>query len=328
MEGRLLARARARKAALRNANRAEENRRHREILEKIPEIKGLDASIRALMSGLVGVALRQETRTTEQLEKESLTLQARRAELLREYGYDEHYLDPLFSCRKCRDTGFVGETICECLLALYKQEQTKDLAPLLQQEPGSFETFLLRYYSPIRTASGESPRETMEEIFTICRHYADTFSADSGNLFLTGDPGLGKTFLSAAIARVVSAKGFSVAYDTASGLLTAFEHERFLRGEDEYSQAASRVRQLMSCDLLILDDLGTEIHTSFTQSALYALLDGRLRQKKKTIVSSNLNKERLQESYGPQLFSRLAGEYTWLEFAGRDIRALKKEGQL
>lgn len=138
----------------------------------------------------------------------------------------------------------------------------------------------------------------MERVLRLCRAYAESFGAQSPNLLFTGEPGLGKTFLSAAIARVVAAKGCGVAYDTASGLLASFEREKFSRDTDEVSDAASRVRQLMSCDLLILDDLGTEMPTAFTQSALYALLDGRLRAGKKTIVSTNLDRSGIETRYG------------------------------
>ena len=165
----------------------------------------------------------------------------------------------------------------------------------------------------------------MARVLAVCRAYAASFGDDSPNLLFTGAPGLGKTFLSAAIARVTAEKGAGVAYDTVTGLLSAFERERFSRDADEQSDAASRVRQLMSCDLLILDDLGTEMPTSFTQSALYTLLDGRLRAGKKTVISTNLDRSAVAERYGAALASRLTGEYEWLEFKGRDIRAVRKE---
>ena len=196
----------------------------------------------------------------------------------------------------------------------------------MKQGDETFENFRLDYYSPVAPASGVSPRAQMERVLRLCRAYAESFGAQSPNLLFTGEPGLGKTFLSAAIARVVAAKGCGVAYDTASGLLASFEREKFSRDTDEVSDAASRVRQLKSCDLLILDDLGTEMPTAFTQSALYALLDGRLRAGKKTIVSTNLDRSGIETRYGAALASRLAGEYEWLEFLGRDIRAQRKEG--
>ncbi len=326
MEGRLLARARARQEQLRSDNRAEENRRRAEIYARIPEVRTLDASIRGVMAELTGLVLGRSSRTVAELEAESLALQEERAARLRENGYPEDYLDPIFACPVCRDTGWADGKICDCLSRLYKQEQTRELAPLLRQGDQTFESFRLDYYSPVSgEEDGRSPREEMTEVFQICRAYANGFSDRSPNLLFTGGPGLGKTFLSAAIAQVVADKGFGVAYDTATGLLTAFEREKFSRDTDEQSDAASRVRQLLSCDLLILDDLGTEMPTAFTQSALYSLLDGRLRAGKKTIVSTNLDRTGIAERYGSALASRLEGEYEWLAFRGRDIRALRKE---
>ena len=326
MEGRLLARARAQQEALRTAHRAEEDRRRREVSEKIPEIGSINASLRAILAEMVRAAMRQSARSAEELEKESLALQEKRAALLVRGGYPRNYLDPIYSCPRCRDTGWADGKICDCLQKLYRAEQTAELAPLLQQGNETFENFRLEYYSPVAPASGVSPRAQMERVLRTCRTYAESFGAQSPNLLFTGEPGLGKTFLSAAIARVVASKGCGVAYDTASGLLASFEREKFSRDTDESSDAASRVRQLMRCDLLILDDLGTEMPTAFTQSALYALLDGRLRAGKKTIISTNLDRSGIETRYGAALASRLAGEYEWLEFLGRDIRAQRKEG--
>lgn len=326
MEGRLLARARAQQEALRTAHRAEEDRRRREVSEKIPEIGSINASLRAILGEMVRAAMRQSARSAEELEKESLALQEKRATLLVRGGYPRNYLDPIFSCERCRDTGWADGKICGCLQKLYRAEQTAELAPLLQQGNETFENFRLEYYSPVAPASGVSPRAQMERVLRTCRTYAESFGAQSPNLLFTGEPGLGKTFLSAAIARVVASKGCGVAYDTVSGLLAAFEREKFSRDTDESSDAASRVRQLMRCDLLILDDLGTEMPTAFTQSALYTLLDGRLRAGKKTIISTNLDRSGIETRYGAALASRLAGEYEWLEFLGRDIRAQRKEG--
>ena len=326
MEGRLLARARARQAEIRSENRSAELRRREEIASVCPEIEEIGRKLRSHMHELVGLALGQPGRRAEELEAESLALQEKRRALLRQAGYPEDYLDPVFSCAKCRDTGWIGERMCDCLMLLYKQEQTAELAPQLRRGDETFDAFRLDYYSDA-AAPGEksSPREQMRRVLNLCRAYADSFGPASPNLLFTGAPGLGKTFLSAAIARVVSANGAGVAYDTVSPLLAAFERERFSRDADEQSDAASRIRQLMSCDLLILDDLGTEMPTAFTQSALYNLLDSRLRAGKKTIVSTNLDQGDIQDRYGPALASRLKGEYEWLEFRGRDVRAVRKE---
>lgn len=326
MEGRLLARARARQEQLRSENRAEESRRRAEVYARLPEIRSLDQSIRGVMVELTGLVLGKSGRTVAELEAESLSLQEKRAALLRENGYGEDYLDPIYSCAVCHDTGWADDGICDCLARLYKQEQTRELAPLLRQGDQTFDRFRLDYYSPIPSAEGQSsPRQQMELVLAICKAWAEDFSDASPNLLFTGAPGLGKTFLSASIAQVVADKGCGVAYDTATGLLAAFEREKFSRDTDEQSDAASRVRQLLNCDLLILDDLGTEMPTAFTQSALYSLVDGRLRAGKKTIISTNLDRDGIAERYGAALASRLAGEYEWLAFRGRDIRALRKE---
>lgn len=326
MEGRLLARAREEKEAQRTRNRSEENRRRAEVYEKLPEIQRIDSAVRGIMPELVALALGKKTRPAEEMERESLALQSRRAELLRQNGYSEDYLEPIFSCPRCRDTGYVNGKMCSCMELLYKKQQTRELSPLLGDGKQTFESFRLDYYSPVAPGNGQiAPRAKMEQILSLCRVYAETFGDHRENFLFTGKPGLGKTFLSAAIAKVVSEKGFSVAYDTAGGLLAYFEREKFSRDEDEQADASSRVRQLQSCDLLILDDLGTEMTTAFTQSALYSLIDGRLRAGKQTVISTNLNREAVEERYGSQLYSRLNGEYQWMEFVGRDIRAIRKE---
>ena len=293
MEGRLLARARAKQETLRAENRAEEDRRRREIAAKIPEIGRIDTALCANLSEMVRVAMRQSARTAQELEKESLALQEKRSALLMQNGYPKDYLDPIYSCPRCRDTGWTDGKICECVQKLYRAEQTRELAPLLKQGDETFENFRLDYYSPVAPASGVSPRAQMERVLRICRAYAESFGAQSPNLLFTGEPGLGKTFLSAAIARVVAAKGCGVAYDTASGLLASFEREKFSRDTDEVSDAASRVRQLMSCDLLILDDLGTEFSSPFTVSCIYNIINGRMLAGRSTVVSTNLSQQEL-----------------------------------
>ncbi len=326
MEGRLLARARAKQEARRADNRAEEARRAALAAQACPEIDQIGRTLRSHMHELVGLALGNGGRSAAELEAENLSLQARRRELLEKNGFPGDYLEPIYDCPLCRDTGWRGEKMCQCLLRLYKQEQTAELAPLLRRGEETFDAFRLDYYSP-EVGAGEkrSPREQMRTVLSVCRAWAESFGPDSPNLLFTGAPGLGKTYLSAAIARVVAAAGAGVAYDTVTALLSAFEREKFSRDEDERADAASRVRQLTSCDLLILDDLGTEMATAFTQSALYTLLDGRLRAGKKTIISTNLDRSGIEARYGAALASRLTGEYQWLSFRGRDVRALRKE---
>ena len=210
------------------------------------------------------------------------------------------------ACPRCGDTGWVGASMCSCLKELCTQEQIAELSKLLDLGEQSFDTFSLDYYSPL-PFPGESltPRENMEFIFDVCSSYARRFGKFYfRNLFLTGAPGLGKTFLSACIAR--------------------FEEQKFARDRQEVGEARDETRRYLGCDLLILDDLGSELTTPFVQSALYTLINARLTADKGTVISSNLTMDQVRARYTPQIASRLEGEYRVLPFYGEDIRLQKK----
>ena len=200
----------------------------------------------------------------------------------------------------------------------------RELSRMLDLGSQSFETFSLEWYSEQDSPNlGISPRENMDWIFRTCKRYAGSFGPGSGSLLLTGDPGLGKTFLSAAIAREVSGDGWSVVYDTAGHIFDRFEARKF--GREAGEEVDADVERVLDCDLLILDDLGTEMTTAFVQSALYRIVNGRLLNRRATILSTNLKLDELGRRYGPQTASRVEGEYQILPFFGEDIRKLKKE---
>lgn len=326
MDGRLLGLARKEKERIRERAEAENTRRHAEVYTRVPVLRDLDTRIAALMGEAVTNALGGAGRSMDQLQRESLRLQAERAERLVENGWPLDYLDGAWQCPKCRDTGFVEGRACACLLALYEQEKAKDLSALLKLGEESFGSFDLGLYSDRPDpSSGISPRQTMELVFDTCYDYALGFGPDSQNLLFRGGTGLGKTFLSACIARVVSERGHSVVYDTAVSALGAFENRRFARSESDAAEADQRVRRLLDSELVIVDDLGTEMVTEMTKSALYTLINSRLIARKKTIISTNLTQKELARRYTPQIVSRLEGEYQVLSFAGSDIRQIKKE---
>ena len=326
-DGRILRRA---------LQRFEEDRRERDqrlqarresVFNRQPRLREIDAELRATMSRLISGALRKGANPKEAVEalrRDNLGLQAERRKLLRELGCPDSYLDESPACPLCGDTGYRNGTMCRCLRRYYTQEQQKELSQMLDLGSQSFDTFSLEWYSDEDDLGlGISARENMEWIFRTCRRYAESFRPGCGSLLMTGDPGLGKTFLSAAIARDVSGDGWSVVYDTAAHIFDRFEARKF--GREEGETIDSDITRVLTCDLLILDDLGTEMTTSYVQSALYTIINTRLLDHKATILSTNLKLNDLSRRYSPQIASRIEGEYQILPFFGEDIRKLKRE---
>jgi DNA replication protein DnaC len=319
-DGKLLARARNQLDRQKAENQAEQQRRKSLVYNKIPEIEIIDNTLRSHMAELVRLTIGHSADLSAQigqLKERNLDLQMRRAELLTEGGFGMDYLDDIYSCPLCKDTGLYKGGVCQCVDRLYNKELTKELGTLMQRGDESFESFNLNLYP-------EKDRDTMSMVYSLCMRFAENFSPSSRNLLLQGGPGLGKTFLSACIARVVAEKGFSVCYDSATAALDNFERARFSRDTEEGEAAAVRIRRMQDCDLMILDDLGTEMITPMSQSALYTLVNTRLVNGKKMIISTNYTDAELQKKYTPQIFSRISGEFTALPFVGEDIRQVKK----
>lgn len=322
----------------RATQRLEEDRRvRRDRTERLraqayaqqPRLLQLDRQLQGTMSRLVAAALRRgedPAQAVRALREENLDLQRERAVLLGALGLPEDALDDKPACPLCSDTGWRGAKMCTCLKKLCAQEQIAELSKLLDLGEQSFDTFRIDYYSQTPwPGRGASPRENMELVYEVCLNYAQKFGRFYfKNLFLSGPPGLGKTFLSACIARAVSEEGFSVVYDTAGNIFAQFETRKFQRDSDDGREARDETRRYLNCDLLILDDLGSELTTQFTQSALYELLNSRLVAGRHTVISSNLSIEEAARRYSPQIASRLEGEYHVLHFFGDDIRLLKK----
>lgn len=326
-EGRLLALARDELAKIREDNLAEQERRRQRLYRLCPEIADTEAQMRAQMARLVRLTIGRSADMAEQIEAlrlENLSAQQRRRELIASCGYGPDYLDDIYSCPVCRDSGNAEGRVCACLDRLYNKAMTRELGGLIKHGDESFERFDLTLYSAEPDVSGVSPRAHMELVYAACRKFADNFPNVSSSLIMQGSPGLGKTFLSACIARSVSEKGFSVCYDSASVALEAFEQQKFCRDSAEGEAAGLRVSRMLDCDLMILDDLGTEMLTPMSMSALYTLINSRLVKGRRMIISTNLSDEELEKRYSPQICSRLAGEFIHLPFAGQDIRRIKK----
>ena len=311
-------------------DRRERQERCRERRERIftrqPRLRQIDAELRSTMSRIITSALRRGTDPASAiavLRDENLSLQAEKRELLAKLGLPEDALDETPACPLCGDTGYRDGRMCRCLRSYCAREQQRELSRMLDLGSQSFDTFDLSWYSDrLEPGQRKSARQHMEEkVYNSCAEYASHFGKRPENLLLFGAPGLGKTHLSAAIAREVSERGFSVVYDTAGHIFGQFEQQKFGREEE----ADDHVERVLSCDLLILDDLGSEMTTAFVQSALYQIINTRLMERRSTIISTNLTPEGIAQRYSPQIASRIEGAYTLLPCVGEDIRRLKKE---
>ena len=317
-------RARARLAQAKE-DRESENRQHlAEAYQRVPRIREIDILLRrtmAMAAQAVFASGGDVQAAMAEARQQNQALQQERAWLI-DTNFEEGFLDETPICDRCGGTGYMGSTMCECLTELCRQEQKKELT-LLSGGKENFSQFRLDYYPDrVEPKLGVSPRAIMERNFRTCRTYAATFSQNSGNLLFIGGTGLGKTFLSACIARAVADKGYSVIYETATHLFNKLEQAKFNPTEESRYEAA----KLNSCDLLIVDDLGTEMPGQFVTAALYSLLNDRLLAGKPMIISTNLNVEEMHRRYSPQIASRLQGNFSQLIFLGEDIRVLKNRG--
>ena len=317
-------RARQRLASAK-ADRESENRQHLQIAyERVPRLKEIDLMLRRSMALAAQAAFSSGADAVSAMEKvkqANLALQEERRQLAQQY-FEEGFLDDSPICHLCGGSGYVGSTMCECLQELCRQEQKKELS-LLAAGNERFENFRLEYYSDRYDPQyGASPRAIMERNLSICRKYAAGFGSGSGNLLFVGGIGLGKTFLSASIARMVADRGYSVAYESAHHLFSKLEKNRFNPDEESREQVA----KLTECDLLIIDDLGTELPGNFVTAALYNLVNDRLLAGRAMIISTKLNIEESARRYSPQIASRLQGSFKRLTFVGEDIRVMKKRG--
>ena len=331
-EAAVLRRAAKQLAQRRQEREERQERQRREIYAQLPRVAEIDRELKGTIYQIIAASLREgrdPAPSIKVIRDRNLDLQAEKARLLIEHGWPADALDDKPACPRCGDTGWVGASMCSCLRQLCAQEQIAELSKLLDLGEQSFDTFSLDFYSPLPWPGEElSPRENMEFILEVCSNYARKFGKFYfHNLFLTGAPGLGKTFLSACIARTVSEQGFSVVYDTAVNVFARFEEQKFARDREEAGEAKDETRRYLGCDLLILDDLGSELTTPFVQSALYTLINSRLSSDRRTVISSNLSMDQVRQRYTPQIASRLEGEYRVLPFYGEDIRLLRK-GQL
>lgn len=314
-------RARTRLESMKADRESLQESRLQEIYEKLPRVREIDKALRSSMVLAVQASFvkgEDGAAALAQVRQANLALQEERKSLIAA-AFPAEYLDDSPICPLCGGAGYIGSAMCRCLTDLCRQEQKKELA-LLTCGEHSFADFRLEFYSPEKAPNQvASPRAIMTRTLEVCRKYAENFTKESGNLLFNGSTGLGKTLLSACIACCVAEQGYSVAYESAPHLFGKLEKNRFHPDED----SAQAVAKLENCDLLIIDDLGTELPGQFVIASLYALLNDRLLAGKPMVISTNLNISEIKERYSPQIASRLQGQFQLLPFVGQDIRILK-----
>ncbi len=303
--------------ALEEKRQAYENARESrtaEIYKVLPQVREMDQQMRTNMIRAVQQALAGGEAAIDRARMQNRTLEANREALIRA-TLGEAYLDQAPLCLHCGGAGYVGTQMCVCLEELCRQEQGKQLRRLARE--GAFEEFDLSLFSDkVHPEFGLSPRSMMERLLKRAKSYAATFDSGSDSLLFTGDTGLGKTFLSACIAKAVAQRGFSVGYESAPHLLEKLQKAKF----SDDPQDAKNAAFLAECDLLVIDDLGTEMVNQSTRSNLYVLVNDRLQGEKPTIISSNLRMQEFEQRYGRQVASRLLYAYTHYPFIGTDLR--------
>lgn len=255
----------------------------------------------------------------EKLHGQNRLLQEELGKLIAGGGWTPEDFEPQYTCPKCKDTGYVDGRMCTCFRELLRTESYRQLNSLTPLSLSSFEDFSLKYYPDERREGKPSDRQIMRNTLEFCISYAKNFSLSSPNLIMTGGTGLGKTHLSLAIAREAIQKGYGVVYSSASRLVQKLESEHFGREESEDTGSL-----LESCDLLILDDLGTEFRSTFSAAALYEIVNERLLLRKPTVISTNLSTKEIVNYYSERFASRIIGSYKRIVFVGRDVRQLRR----
>ena len=289
--------------------------RRAEVHARLPEIAKIDAELSASGVRVFEASLRQDKAALDAIEAENVALNKKRASLLVEAGYSADYTEVKYECNECGDTGVVDYRMCSCMREklVIAGLESSGMYSLIKSQ--TFDNFKLDYYS------GEA-LSRMKTILDIAKSYADSFEAGkSGSIIMMGNTGLGKTHLSSAVGGVIAKKGNDVYYTGAVDMLADFEKDHF--GYDRSGDQVSETEKYFSCDLLIIDDLGTELINQFTTSSLYNLLNSRLVKGKATIINTNFSRDELRKKYQDRITSRIFGEYTVLPFLGTDIREKK-----
>lgn len=311
-------------AARRERSAAELQRRKEQIRLNAPEVAKLErelasTSLRLSRAIIDGIDVEKKV---EEIKQFNLQKQQEIKKALNDAGFPADALEPHYICSHCRDTGNRNGKVCSCVLELQKGLMYERLGAVSNMADCGFDNFSLEYFSAVKSDNSPlSERDIMSKTLSECKKYSDSFSRSSQSLLLTGKPGLGKTHLSIAIACEVIDRGFDVLYLPFNTLILKLEAMRFGHGSDDYQNA---LQPVLESELLVLDDLGCEFSTSFSNSVLYDIINTRQLTSMPAIINTNLNGNELSSKYGERIASRLLGCYRVIPFVGNDIRLKKK----
>lgn len=299
-------------------SRLEMQRRRDYVYEHLPKYRELEDETASLSVAQGKKLLFGDETALEKLRKSLADLKKQKEQLLTEAGLSADYLEPIFSCPDCRDTGYIDREKCHCLRQaeislLYEQSGLQEILA-----NNNFSLLSYEYHS------GEDLLH-FEKAVENCKNFIKNFDSDYHNLFFYGTVGTGKSFLSGCVAKELMDRGHSVIYFGATGLFdllssTSFDAKNREERQNTYSD-------LYQCDLLIIDDLGTELTNQFTASQLFSLLNERNIGRKATIISTNLSLRELQDRYSDRIFSRITSNFEVCKLTGADIRMYQKRQQ-
>ncbi len=298
-------------------SRLEAERRRADVYERIPDYRELENTTASLSVAQGKKLLSGDTDALETLRKDLAGLKEQKKQLLLSAGFPADYLDPVYSCPDCQDTGYRNREKCHCfrqaeISLLYEQSGIQDL---LKQN--NFSLLSYEYYTGEALALFQNAVKTS-------RNFIKNFNSDYHNLFFYGTVGTGKSFLSCCVAKELMDQGYSVIYFGATGLFDLLSDAAFhTKNRDERQNAYA---DLYRCDLLIIDDLGTELTNQFTSSQLFSLLNERHLGKKSTLISTNFTLAQLRDRYSDRIFSRITSNFDVCRLAGEDIRMYKLQG--
>lgn len=301
----------------RDKNKYIRDKRKEEINLKIPEYLKLKNELMSLLGGAVS-SFGGVNKNTVDIKKAIFDNEEKRKKLLCDNGYSSDYLDEIFCCKKCKDTGYILDKKCECLEKLLVERAIENSSLSNAFSSQNFDNFDITVFSD-EELNGISPRKNIKQILSHIKDFIDNLNlSETKSLLFTGNTGVGKTFLSSCIAKKLTEMGFNVVYETAANVCELMDTEKF--GKASVVSDRNTVKNLYSADLLIIDDLGTEFRTQYTLSALYELLNSRLINNKKMIINTNLSIKELKDLYSERIFSRFLGHFNILEFIGEDLR--------